>query len=208
MQGKLLTFEGIDGSGKSTQIDLLEKKINDINIPVSIVREPGGTEVSEKIRKILLDKKNMCLSSVSESLLFIAARSQLMTEKVLPELKKNKVVICDRFVASTVAYQGYGRGLNVEYLEKLNYFGTYGRVPDLTIIIDIDPKNSIERLLDKEYDRMESSGLEFYSKVQKGYHEIAFKEPDRCKMIDGHQSIEKVFDLIWSHVNEKILKGG
>ena len=121
MQGKLLTFEGIDGSGKSTQIDLLEKKINDINIPVSIVREPGGTEVSEKIRKILLDKKNMCLSSVSESLLFIAARSQLMTEKVLPELKKNKVVICDRFIDSTVAYQGYGRGLNVEYLEKLNY---------------------------------------------------------------------------------------
>ena len=207
MEGKLLTFEGIDGSGKSTQIDLLEKKMHDINIPLSIVREPGGTEVSEKIREILLDKKNMSLSSVAESLLFIAARSQLMSEKVLPELKKNKIVICDRFIDSTVAYQGYGRGLDVSYLEKLNYFGTFGRVPDLTIIIDIDPKHSIERRMDKEHDRMESSGFEFYSKVQKGYHKIACSEPDRCKMIDGHQSIEKVFALIWLCVYENFLKG-
>ena len=206
MEGKLITFEGIDGSGKTTQINLLKKKLNDGNIPFSIVREPGGTELSEKIRGILLDKKNMHLSSVTESLLFVSARSQLMLEKILPELNKNKIVICDRFIDSTVAYQGYGRGLDVKYLEKLNFFGTYGRLPDLTIIIDIDPEDSMGRMMGKKPDRMESSGLEFYCKVQKGYHEIAMNASDRCKLIDGNQSIKDVFDLIWSFVNEKILK--
>ena len=112
MIGKLITFEGIDGSGKTTQINLLEKKFIEAGYSFIIFREPGGTELSEKIREILLDRNNMQLSSITESLLFVAARSQLMSEKIMPALNNDQLVICDRFMDSTVAYQGYGRGLN------------------------------------------------------------------------------------------------
>ena len=205
MMGKLITFEGIDGSGKTTQINLLEKKFIEAGYSFIILREPGGTDLSEKIRKILLDRNNMQLSSITESLLFVAARSQLMSEKILPALKKDQLVICDRFMDSTVAYQGYGRGLDVNYLEKLNYLGTYGRQPDLTIILDVDPREAVQRLQEKAPDRMESTGMEFFSKVQKGYHEIASKHSDRCIIINSNRSPEDVFKAIFSEINDKII---
>ena len=148
MTGKFLTFEGIDGSGKSTQINLLEKKLISEDIPYVVFREPGGTKLSEKIREILLDRNNINLCATSESLLFVAARTQLMSEKIKPALEKNQFVICDRFADSTVAYQGYGRGVSVQYLEELNNFGTFNIVPDLTILLDIDPKLSLQRMKD------------------------------------------------------------
>jgi dTMP kinase len=205
MIGKLITFEGIDGSGKTTQINLLEKKFIEAGYSFIILREPGGTDLSEKIRKILLDRNNMRLSSITESLLFVAARSQLMSEKILPALEKDQLVICDRFMDSTVAYQGYGRGLDVNYLEKLNYLGTYGRQPDLTIILDVDPREAAQRLQEKAPDRMESAGMKFFSKVQKGYHKIASQYSDRCILINSNRSPEDVFKAIFSEINDKII---
>ena len=168
MIGRFITFEGIDGSGKTTQIDFLEKKLQIEDISYFIFREPGGTKLSEGIRDVLLDSKNIFLSSEAESLLFVAARAQLMKEKIQPALQQGKFVICDRFADSTVAYQGYGRGLNVEYLEQLNNFGTGSIYPDLTIILDIDPNKAMQRLESTVPDRMESIGVDFLQKYKMG----------------------------------------
>ena len=206
MIGRFITFEGIDGSGKTTQIDLLEKKLQIEDISYLIFREPGGTKLSEGIRDVLLDSKNIFLSSEAETLLFVAARAQLMKEKIQPALQKGKFVICDRFADSTVAYQGYGRGLNIEYLEQLNNFGTGSIYPDLTIILDIDPNKAMQRLESTVPDRMESIGVDFFAKVQDGYYQIAKKYPDRCVIINGDQSVDTVFSSIYQSINDRIIK--
>jgi len=206
MTGKFITFEGIDGSGKTTQINLLEQKLIQENIPYVIFREPGGTILSEKIREILLDRKNIELSSVAESLLFVAARAQLFAEKINPALERNKFVICDRFADSTVAYQGYGRGLNVEYLEELNKFATNNIYPDFTIVLDVDPVKAAQRLQDTTFDRMESTGNNFFHKVQEGYYSIARHQSHRCVIIDSNRTPENVFEDVYEEINEKILK--
>ena len=206
MTGRFITFEGIDGSGKTTQIELLEKKLTIEKISYLILREPGGTKLSERIRDILLDSKNISLSSESESLLFVAARAQLMKEKIKPALQQGCFVICDRFVDSTVAYQGYGRGLNIGYLEKLNNFGTDNIYPEFTIILDIDPNKAMRRLQRTAPDRMESIGIDFFEKVQEGYYQIAKRYPDRCMIINGDQPVDIVFSLIYQSINERIIK--
>ena len=206
MTGKFITFEGIDGSGKSTQINLLEQKLIEKDISYVILREPGGTKLSEKIRGILLDRKNMHLSSTTESLLFVAARAQLIAERIKPALERDQFVICDRFADSTVAYQGYGRGLNVEYLQELNSFGTDEISPHLTIILDIDPEKAVLRMRSDVPDRMESTGIDFFRRVREGYYEIARRYPQRCLIIDGAQSESEVFESIIKEVNNKLLK--
>ena len=173
MKGKFITFEGIDGSGKTTQINLLEQKLIKEGISPLILREPGGTRLSERIRQILLDRKNIILSSVAESLLFVAARAQLVSDQIKPALEQGKYVICDRFIDSTVAYQGYGRRLNVEYLEQLNNYATDNIHPDITIILDINPEKAALRKQSDTPDRMEDIGIEFFLRVQQGYYEIA-----------------------------------
>ena len=206
MTGKLITFEGIDGSGKTTQIDLLESELKQQGISTLVLREPGGTKLSEKIREILLDRDNIALSPLAESLLFVAARAQLMAEKIKPALELDLFVICDRFADSTVAYQGYGRGLNVEYLEELNNFATDSIQPDLTIILDVDPEKAALRIGSDVPDRMELTGIDFFLKVRKGYYEIARCCPHRCVIIDGDQPESKVNALIRKQVNDKLLK--
>ena len=136
MTGKLISFEGIDGSGKSTQIQMLENEFNKFNIDYKTFREPGGTILSEKIREILLDKKHIDFIPMAESLLFAAARAQLTVEQIKPALMENKIVICDRFIDSTIAYQGYGRGLDIQNLEQINNIATEGIHPDITFILD------------------------------------------------------------------------
>ena len=206
MTGKFITFEGIDGSGKTTQINLLEEKLSQQGISTLILREPGGTKLSEKIREILLDRENINLSSLAESLLFVAARTQLMTEKIKPSLERNQFVICDRYADSTVAYQGYGRGLNVEYLEELNKFATDSIQPDITIILDVDPEKAAIRMASDVPDRLESTGINFFLRVREGYYEIARRHPQRCVIIDGSQSESEVFELVLKEVNNKLLK--
>ena len=206
MTGKFITFEGIDGSGKTTQINLLEEKLSQQGISTLILREPGGTKLSEKIRGILLDRENINLSPSVESLLFVAARAQLMAEKIKPSLERNQFVICDRYADSTVAYQGYGRGLNVAYLEELNKYATESIQPDITIILDVDPEKAAIRMASDVPDRLESTGIKFFLRVREGYYEIAHRYPQRCVIIDGSQSESEVFELVLKEVNNKLLK--
>ena len=185
--GKLITFEGIDGSGKSTQIQLLEAEFEKLGISYKTFREPGGTKLSEKIRTILLDKENIELYSNAESLLFAAARAQLTAEQIKPAITKGEFVICDRFIDSTIAYQGYGRGLNINNLELINTIATDGLIPDITFILDIDPQKATERLKTVNPDRMEVAGIDFFKKIRQGYCQIREQNQSRCIVINGEK---------------------
>ena len=185
--GKLITFEGIDGSGKSTQIQLLEAEFEKLGISYKTFREPGGTKLSEKIRTILLDKENIELYSNAESLLFAAARAQLTAEQIKPAITKGEFVICDRFTDSTIAYQGYGRGLNINNLELINTIATDGLIPDITFILDIDPQKATERLKTVNPDRMEATGIDFFKKIRQGYCQIREQNQSRCIVINGEK---------------------
>ena len=185
--GKLITFEGIDGSGKSTQIQLLEAEFEKLGISYKTFREPGGTKLSEKIRTILLDKENIELYSNAESLLFAAARAQLTAEQIKPAITKGEFVICDRFTDSTIAYQGYGRGLNINNLELINTIATDGLIPDITFILDIDPQKATERLKTVNPDRMEAAGIDFFKIIRQGYCQIREQNQSRCIVINGEK---------------------
>ena len=190
--GKLITFEGIDGSGKSTQIQLLEAEFEKLGISYKTFREPGGTKLSEKIRTILLDKENIELYSNAESLLFAAARAQLTAEQIKPAITKGEFVICDRFTDSTIAYQGHGRGLNINNLELINTIATDGLIPDITFILDIDPQKATERLKKVNPDRMEAAGIDFFKKIRQGYCQIREQNQSRCIVINGEKPQEDI----------------
>ncbi|TVQ02140.1 MAG: dTMP kinase [Balneolaceae bacterium] len=180
----LITFEGIDGCGKSTQIDLLKKYLDTVKAGYSVLREPGGTEISEKIRSLLLhDSGDM--DPVTELLLFSAARSQLIREKVIPLLNENKIVILDRFFDSTTAYQGYGRkSADLESIFTLNRMASHQVTPRLTFYLRITPEMAARRTQNSQKDRMERSGIDFFKRVVEGYDELAKKE-DRFLTIDA-----------------------
>ena len=202
INNKLITFEGIDGSGKSTQINLLNEWFDSLKISRINIREPGGNKVSELIRSVLLDKNNN-INSFSETLLFLAARSQLVDEIILPALKEDKFVICDRFIDSTVVYQGYGRDLGVDLINKINLMATQNILPYLTIYIDIEVDLSISRRSFNDNDRMESEGEEFLLNVKKGYDELASLYPDRIKVLNGNDGIVEIQEKIREIVKEK-----
>jgi len=207
MRGKLITLEGIDNSGKSTQVKKVFSYLKRKGYPAILVREPGGTEISEKIRKILLSQKNHEMSPITELLLYQAARAQLVKEVILPALKRGEIVICDRFYDSTTAYQAYARGLDLNLIQKLNSFASSGIVPDLTIVMDLKPETALERARKtrKTPDRLEREKLRFHRQVRAGYLAIAKKEPVRVKVIDGHDSVEKNWGKVKSAV-DKVLK--
>ena len=205
---RLISFEGIDGCGKTTQINLVANLLKEKKIQHSIIREPGGTEVSEKIRNILLDKHNT-ISSITETLLFLSARSQMVQEIVIPKLKNNDIVLCDRYIDSTVAYQGYGRGLNVDLIDSMNLFAIDKILPQLTIFFDIDPVTAFDRLVRKSLDRMELMGVEYLTKVREGYLKIMDLNPIRfkrinCNDLDIISVNNKVVSLLKLHLNKEI----
>jgi len=202
----LITFEGLDYSGKSTQVQLLADRLTLQDHRVLVLREPGGTEIGEKIRKILLDKTNDGMTEASELFLFSASRSQLVREVVLPALDSGMVVICDRYDDSTTAYQGFGRGIPLDVIHLMNKYATGGLVPDVTFFLDI-PIREIERRMHSaktNKDRMESSGIEFYERVRNGFLDIA-KTESRYRVIDGLQPIDDLHELIWQHVTDVLL---
>lgn len=202
----LITFEGLDFSGKTTQIKLLVDKLKDSGYNVVVVREPGGTPISEKIRDILLDKKNLEMTQVAEIFLFSAARNQLVNQIIRPALESGKVVICDRYYDSTTAYQGYGRGVNLDDVKRINKIATIGVVPDITFFVDI-PIDEIKHRIEaakSSMDRMESSGDSFYERVRQGYFEIAKSELERFHIIDGLKNVEAIHNDIWEVVNDKM----
>ena len=194
MQGLFITFEGIDGCGKSTQLNLLANYLIKKGYEVIITREPGGKGLGEKIREILLNYDGE-VSSNCEAFLFLADRAQHIDTIVKPAVEAGKIVLCDRHTDSTIAYQGYGRGVDIPRLKMLNSLATSGFVPDLTLVFDVDVETSMLRV-GKTQDRMESAGAEFFERVREGYLEIGKTEPERVKVISSKDSIENIFEQV------------
>jgi len=195
-KGIFITFEGIDGCGKSIQADLLRDFIKDKGKEIILVREPGGTEISEQIRSILLNPENIEMDSSTETILLSASRAQLTRQVIIPSLKGGILVICDRYADSTLAYQGYGRGFSIEWLEKINEFATDGQIPDATILIDVPIKTALHRLKKKLKDRLERESTDFLRRVREGYLTLAEKQTKRYIVIDGLKSIQTIHNEI------------
>tara|TARA_B100001540_G_scaffold213106_1_gene187959 strand:- start:191 stop:835 length:645 start_codon:yes stop_codon:yes gene_type:complete len=196
-RGAFISFEGIDGCGKSTQVKMLLEKLNKEAIDCSLVREPGGTQVSEEIRSVLLKNREENMSSRAEALLMTASRAQLTKEKIKPSLDMGVCVIADRYKDSTLAYQGGGRGIDIDYLLELNNFATYDLDPDITILIDISSKEAQNRTNINNPDRIENAGVEFQEEVRNLYLQLADRFPERFLKIDGRESIEVIHSTIW-----------
>lgn len=198
-----ITFEGIDGSGKSTQIDLLKKKLNDMDYQVAVFREPGGTLTSEQIRKILLNSDSD-IHPVTELLLFSAARSQLIAEKVIPLLEKDTVVILDRFYDSTTAYQGYGRSsVSLKHIQEINEIASHQMQPDITFYLKISLQEAHKRTEQQDKDRMERSGDAFYQKVIKGFDALSVSE-ERFITLDATAPRQQIHQQIWEQVMSQL----
>lgn len=189
-KGLFITFEGADGCGKTTQLNLLKDYLIKKGYEVLLTREPGGKGLGEKIREILLNYDGE-VSDRCESFLFLADRAQNIDVIINPAIKQGKIVLCDRHTDSSVAYQGYGRGLNIEQIKALNNLATGGIQPDLTLVFDVDIETSMQRV-GSDKDRMENSGKEFFNRVRNGYLELAKQEPDRIKVIDSTKAIDEV----------------
>lgn len=199
-KGLFITFEGADGCGKTTQIELLDKYLREKGFDTLLTREPGAKGLGVKLREILLNYDGE-VSPVAESFLFLADRAQHVDCIIKPALKEGKIILCDRHTDSTVAYQGYGRNLDLDRINYLNNIATSGLKPDLTIVFDIDVETSMSRV-GKNKDRMESAGVDFFNRVREGYLEIAKKEPQRVRVINSSDTIEnihkKVVELVES----------
>ena len=181
MRGKFITFEGCEGSGKSTQLRLLSEYLDKLGVDYILTREPGGSEIAEQIRNIILNGKNTAMCDECEALLYAAARVQHLKEKIAPALDKGKLVICDRYVDSSLAYQGYARGLGREYIENINSLALERFAPDLTVFLDISPAEAFKRKHGADPDdRMEQLGLEFHTRVYNGYKALMEIAPRIC----------------------------
>ncbi len=201
-KGIFITIEGLDGSGKSTQIPYIRDFLEERGYDVLLTREPGGTTIGEKIRELLLDKNHGEMSAAAEALLYAASRAQHVTELILPALEKGKIVLCDRFVDSSIAYQGAGRQLDLGSVIDINRFATCGLEPDFTILLDIKPEMSLNRVkITKEADRLEQEKIDFYERVYKGYRDLAYMYPDRIKIIEADKTIEEISREIESKLN-------
>jgi len=187
-RGVFITFEGGEGSGKSTQIRLLVKRLEDAGLTVRTLREPGGTVVGEAVRRILLDPSHAELSVSAEILLYEASRAQLVDQVIRPALAAGEVLICDRFSDSTTAYQGYARGVDLARIAEMNHAATGGLVPDRTLVLDVDPALGIARATATSADRLESEDLAFHERVRQGVLAIAEQEPGRVRVIDASGS--------------------
>tara|TARA_Y100000768_G_C23944041_1_gene666643 strand:+ start:279 stop:893 length:615 start_codon:yes stop_codon:yes gene_type:complete len=204
MKNKFISFEGVDGVGKTTQINLFLEKLEKLNFDYQLYREPGGTSLSERIREILLNNNND-ISSITETLLFLSARSDLVDKNIIPLVKKGKsFIICDRFFDSTLAYQSYGRGINMDLVKIITDEILQNYIPSTTFLLDCDINLSLSRLNSK--DRMESSGLEFLNKVKEGFLELALLDKNRYVIIDANNSISDIEESIWEHFSKRYLK--
>ncbi len=198
-----ISFEGVEGSGKSTQAKLLYEWLLDRGIEVISTREPGGTPGAEEIRNFILSEKKEHFPENAELFLYMAARSFHVENLIKPALKNGTIVISDRFSDATVAYQGFGREIPVEKIEYLNSIASKGLKPDITFLIDIPVAEGLKRIKKRKLDRIEKEAVEFHKMVRKGYLEIAKKEPDRVVVIDGRKTIEEIFEIVKTNVERK-----
>src|SRR4030067_1376394 len=208
-----ITFEGVEGSGKTTQIRLLRKYLTQKGIPCKVTREPGGCPISEKVRKILLNPDHREMVPISELLLYESARAQHVKEVIEPFLKKGGIVLCDRFRDATLAYQGYGRKIDLKWIERLNHLSSQGIKPDVTFLLDCPSDVGLKRALQRNRElkqereeRFEKEEIQFHRRVRKGYLAIAKKEPRRVKVIDTRQGEDKVFNKIRKTVDNLLVR--
>ncbi|MBD8005877.1 dTMP kinase [Bacillus norwichensis] len=196
MSGLFITLEGPEGAGKTT---FIEKLVNDLaaaGVEALATREPGGIEIAEKIRTIILDKEHTAMDPRTEALLYAAARRQHLTEKVLPALQEGKVVLCDRFIDSSLAYQGYARGIGIDEVYSINEFAIQGAMPDVTLYFDIEPELGLKRIArnaGREVNRLDLEKIEFHQKVREGYHLLLQRFPDRLILIDASATFDSVY---------------
>lgn len=201
-----VSFEGIDGSGKSTITNYVYEYFINKNQEVIMTREPGGNKIAEKIRGLILDPKHDTMDDKTEALLYAASRRQHLVEKILPALDEGKLVLCDRFIDSSIAYQGYGRQLGAKAVMDINLFAIEDHLPDITFFLDIDLKTSLDRVNKRdELDRLEGSGLDFFERVYDGYQKIV-KENSRIVVIDAMRSVEEVGDEIIEIIEKRWLR--
>lgn len=208
MKGLFITIEGNDGSGKSTVIASLKEQLAKLDVEVIYTREPGGSFVAEKIREVILDNDNIAMDDRTEALLYAASRRQHLKETVFPALESGKLVVCDRFIDSSLAYQGVARGLGIDNIYEMNQFATEGFMPDLTIYLLVDPQVGIDRKSNqKELDRLEHEKLEFHTKVYNGYLELAERFKNRVIIIDANCSIKeecsRVNNVVLNFIKER-----
>lgn len=194
MKGLFITFEGCEGSGKTTVIEGVLKHLEDNNVKVIKTREPGGIKISEDIRNVILDVNNTNMDEITEALLYAASRRQHLVEKVIPYLEKGYVVICDRFLDSSLAYQGHARGIGIDKVYNINLSATDGILPDLTILVDIKPEVGLKRIAsnNREQNRLDLEKMSFHEKVYEGYKIVEERFKDRVRSINGDQSKEDV----------------
>ncbi|MFW6298156.1 MAG: dTMP kinase [Bacillota bacterium] len=204
MTKKFITFEGPEGSGKTSILKAVEKRLHEKGLEVVSTREPGGIRISEMIRSVILDVDNMEMDARTEALLYAASRRQHIVEKIWPALEADKIVLCDRFIDSSLAYQGAGRKLGIDNIYALNRFAIEDTMPDLTFFIDVPPNVGLARVFDnaRKIDRLDLESIQFHTEVYKGYKELVEKFPRRIKVIDGNRKIEAVVDDVMQILDE------
>lgn len=207
MKGFFISFEGVEGAGKTTVLEKLVGRLTGMNYDVLLTREPGGIIISEKIRDIILDKDHVEMEKRTEALLYAAARRQHLVQKIIPALEEGKIVLCDRFIDSSLAYQGYAREIGIDNVLKINDFAIEGFMPSLTLYFDIEPEKGLKRISsnkDRERNRLDLETLEFHRKVYEGYQLLLKKFPDRIKKVNADQHVgavtEDALRLIISHI--------
>lgn len=202
--GFFITFEGGEGAGKSIQVEILASHLHEEGYAVTVTREPGGTRIGEQIRSITHNQENVDLEATTEAYLMAAARAQHVEQVIFPSLEAGKIVVCDRFVDSSIAYQGYGRKLGPEKITRLNEMAVNGAIPDLTLLLDVSIEVGLKRRhkSNKPRDRLDLQQREFYTRVHEGYLTLAKKNPRRYVIIDAQRSIEKVSLSVWSAVKK------
>ncbi len=202
-----ITLEGPEGSGKTSAVKIVVERLAKEGYSIIQTREPGGTPIAEQIRDVILDKANTALDPRAEALLYAASRRQHLVEKVWPAIKEGKIVICDRFLDSSLAYQGGARGLGVDEILNINLFATEGKWPDLTLLFDIDPRIGLERInknANREVNRLDLEKLEFHLKVRETFLKLAKQYQDRYVIIDASMSIEEVAEATYKAIKDKL----
>ncbi|RFB31490.1 dTMP kinase [Brevibacillus sp. VP] len=207
--GMFISLEGGDGAGKSTAIALLEKRVTEQGSAVLVTREPGGVDIAEQIREVILNRENTKMDGRTEALLYAAARRQHLVEKVIPALEQGKIVLCDRFIDSSLAYQGVARGLPTDEIFAINQFAIQDRMPDLTFYLDVSPEVGLARIeanSNREKNRLDLEKVSFHTRVREGYELLITKFPERIVRINADQPIEQVVDEMLTIMQEKIKK--
>lgn len=208
MKGLFISFEGNDGSGKSSALTKVKEKLTNLGLNVIYTREPGGSEISERIREVILDKNNYGMDDLTEAYLYAASRREHVVKTIRPALAEGKIILCDRFIDSSLAYQGFARGLGIDKVYDLNQYATEGLSPDLTILVCVHPQIGLSRIKKdaRNLDRLELEELEFHNKVYQGYLEVAKRFKDRIVIVNGEKSqsevLEEVENIVLKFIKE------